>query len=40
MILKAFKEKSIQKYVNNLLAERKAGVNNDKVNIIFAQRLR
>ncbi|MBD09251.1 MAG: hypothetical protein CMC68_00630 [Flavobacteriaceae bacterium] len=34
MILKAFKEKSIQKYVNNLLAERKASVNNDKVHTV------
>ncbi|MBC2845478.1 DUF6913 domain-containing protein [Winogradskyella flava] len=34
MILKAFKEKSNQKYVNNLLASRKAAVNNNKVKTI------
>jgi len=34
MILKAFKEKSNQKYVNKLLAARKAAVNNNKVKTI------
>jgi Family of unknown function (DUF6913) len=34
MILKAFKEKSNQKYVNGLLAARKAAVNNNKVKTI------
>ena len=31
MILKAFKEKSNQKYLNKLLSQRKTAVNNDKV---------
>ena len=34
MILKAFKEKSNQKYVNKLLSARKAAVNNNKVKLI------
>ncbi len=34
MILKAFKDKSIQKYVNKLLATRKAQINNNKVKTI------
>ena len=34
MILKAFKEKSIQKYVNKLLAARKAEVNSNKVKTV------
>ncbi|MDG4717273.1 DUF6913 domain-containing protein [Winogradskyella marincola] len=34
MILKAFKEKSNQKYVNKLLSARKAAVNNNKVKVI------
>ena len=34
MILKAFKEKSNQKYVNKLLAARKASVNNVKIKTI------
>lgn len=34
MFLKIFKEKSIQKYVNKLLATRKADVNNNKVRTI------
>ncbi len=34
MILKAFKEKSIQKYVNKLLATRKAAVNSNKIKTI------
>lgn len=34
MILKAFKEKSNQKYVNKLLASRKAAVNSQKVKTI------
>ena len=34
MILKVFKEKSNQKYVNKLLAARKAAVSNDKVKTI------
>ena len=34
MILKAFKEKSNQKYVNKLLSARKAMVNNNKVKVI------
>ena len=34
MILKAFKEKSIQKYVNKLLASRKAQVNSNKVKTV------
>ncbi|WP_439152735.1 DUF6913 domain-containing protein [Winogradskyella sp.] len=34
MILKAFKEKSNRKYVNNLLAARKAAVNGNKVKTI------
>ncbi|MDY2587666.1 DUF6913 domain-containing protein [Winogradskyella aquimaris] len=34
MILKAFKEKSNQKYVNKLLSARKAVVNNNKVKVI------
>ncbi len=34
MILKAFKEKSIQKYVNKLLVTRKAAVNSNKVKTI------
>lgn len=34
MILKAFKEKSIQKYVNKLLITRKATVNNNKVKTV------
>ena len=31
MILRAFKEKSNQKYINNLLATRKASVNDNKI---------
>lgn len=34
MILKAFKEKSNQKYVNKLLSARKAAVNNNKVKTV------
>lgn len=34
MILKAFKEKSIQKYVNKLLATQNAAVNNNKVKTV------
>ena len=34
MILKAFKEKSNQKYINKLLSSRKSMVNNKKVNTI------
>ena len=34
MILKAFKEKSNQKYVNKLLSMRKATANNNKVNTV------
>ncbi|WP_299122366.1 hypothetical protein [uncultured Winogradskyella sp.] len=34
MILKAFKEKSIQKYVNKLLATRKSSVSNNKVKTV------
>jgi hypothetical protein len=34
MILKAFKEKSIQKYVNKLLATRKSAVSNSKVKTV------
>ncbi|MBF8151419.1 hypothetical protein ITJ86_16045 [Winogradskyella sp. F6397] len=34
MILKAFKEKSNRKYVNNLLATRQAAVNNDKIKTV------
>ncbi|WP_400079425.1 DUF6913 domain-containing protein [Winogradskyella sp. R77965] len=34
MILKAFKEKSIQKYVNKLLATRKSSVTNNKVKTV------
>jgi len=34
MILKAFKDKSIQKYVNKLLATRKVQINNNKVKTV------
>ncbi|MDN3494015.1 DUF6913 domain-containing protein [Winogradskyella bathintestinalis] len=34
MILKAFKEKSNRKYVNNLLADRQTAINNNKINTI------
>ncbi len=34
MILKAFKEKSIQKYINKLLANRKSSVTNTKVKTV------
>ena len=34
MILKAFKEKSIQKYVNKLLASKKSSVSNEKIKTV------